>query len=449
VKIPALITLLVVVDQGLAAAPNPFTANPELQTIRSTSSQFVVAGPRNPGARLSTTNTDLVELSPGSLVVTCERVKQALLRELAAPDLWLGRIFVVVNPTLTNNQPPVVGAKPYADGWQYQVEMPRQIASPKLVRSLVQVLLLELANRYAVGRSSEIPLWLSEGLTQDLLQSGPAELVAGAPQTTVNLVQMSLSTREGIRRDPLRAARDRLQTHAALTFSHMSEVKAETLPEETWKTFQASAQLFVHELLQLPGGRLAVQSFVVQLPYYFNWQGAFLNAFKSQFPTLLSAEKWWAVVLVHFTGLDPHNAWSPEVAAAKLLQTLRPPVLVGAPTNNLTHRAELSVQQIIRDWEYLRQRSVVQGVVNQLRVLRFRMPVEYVPLVDEYRTTLEGYLAKRDKVGNARALPGHPETIADRLVRDVTQKLDELDQRRAGLIGAKPPPEKPAAKPAK
>ena len=452
-KVPAFIALLGVAGWCLAAAPNPPASNPDLQAIRSTSGQFVVTGRGNlpPGlpATLSSANSDLVELNPATLAVTCERVKQALLRQLAAPDVWLGRIHLVINLTLTNNQPAVIGAKPYTDGWRYQVELPRQIASPKLVRGIIQVVLLEIANRNSVGRSTEIPLWLSEGLTQILLQSGPAELVAGAPQTTVNLVQVSQSTREGVRRDPLKPVRERLETHAALTFSRMSEVKGGDLAEETWKTFQASAHLFVHELLQFRDGRASMQGLLVQLPYFLNWQGAFLAGFKTHFATLLEAEKWWSVVLVNFTGLNPHNAWAPEIAAEKLLDTLRPPVLVSGTAKDLPHRTRLSLQQIIGEWDYLRQRSVVQGVVNQLRVLRFKMPVESVLLVDDYRRTLEDYLVKRDKAGNARALAGHPETVADRLVRDVNRKLDELDQRRAALTGSRPASDKAASKPAK
>jgi hypothetical protein len=451
VRIPSFILWLGGIVACLAAAPDLFAAAPDSQSIRSSSAQFLVAGPRNvvPQLSLAPTNSDWVQLSPATLAVTCERVKQSLLRELSAPDVWLGRIFVVINPTLTNNQAAIIGVKAYSDGWQYQVELPRLMSGPKLVRGLVQVVLLEIANRKAVGRSTEIPLWLSEGLTQILLQAGPGELVAGAPQTTVNLVQMSLSTREGIRRDPLKTVRDRLGQHAALTFAHMCEVRSGELAEETWQTFQASAHLFVHELLQLSDGHLQVQNFLMLLPYYLNWQGAFLQAYQSHFATLLDAEKWWSVVLVRFTGLDPHNAWAPAVAMEKLVETLRPPVLLSGTGNDTTRRTKLSLQQIINEWDYLRQRGVVQGAVDQLRVLRLKMPVEYVPLVDDYRRALEDYLAKRDKAGAARSLPGHPETTADRLVRDVTRRLDDLDQRRAALTVPTRPADKAPARPAK
>src|SRR5439155_10295094 len=103
--------------------------------------------------------------------VTCERIKQALLRELALADLWRGRVYLEINSTLATNQAPIVFAKPYLDGWQYQVELAPSIERPKLVRGLVQVLLLEIANRNAGLRSAEIPLWLSECVAPTLVHA--------------------------------------------------------------------------------------------------------------------------------------------------------------------------------------------------------------------------------------------------------------------------------------
>ena len=54
-------------------------------------------------------------------------------------------------------------------------------------------------------------------------------------------------------------------------------------------------------------------------------QSAFLNAYRLQFPRLLDVEKWWAVILVHFTGLDPTQAWSLPVTLQKLEEALQPP----------------------------------------------------------------------------------------------------------------------------
>ena len=329
------------------------------------------------------------------------------------------------------------------------MELPRWIEKPKLVRGLVQVLLLEIANRNAGLRSAEVPLWLSEGLAQHLIQSSPVDLILQPPQWNLNRVNISWQMRQGVRRDPLRDAHERLQSHAALTFARLSDALPDPVPEETWKTFQASAQLFVSQLLLLPAGRATLVEMLYELPYYLNWQSAFLNAYRAHFPRLLDVEKWWAVVLVQFTGQDPTQAWSIPVALEKLNETLHPSVLVSATRKDLPQRARPSIQQIITDWEYLRQRIVLTGVTSQLLVVRFKTPPELTSLVEDYRATIESYVNKRDQAGLARSLPGLPPTRADLLVRDAAKKLNELDQKRASISATNAPPANALARPAK
>jgi len=264
-------------------------------------------------------------------------------------DLWRGRVYVQINSTLATNQAPIVFAKPYLDGWQYQVELARSIERPKLVSGLVQVLLLEIANRTAGLRSAEIPLWLSEGLAQALIHESVVDLVVPHPERNVNLVSLSWQARQAVRRDPLREARERLQTHAALSFTKLGIGLPNSAPDETWKTFQASAQLFLRELVRLPGGRSRLVQMLYELPHYLNWQTAFLDAFRGQFPRLLDAEKWWAVTLTHFTGQDPTQAWAMPVALQKLDEALHPPVLVSSNRKDMPQRMRMSVQRIIND----------------------------------------------------------------------------------------------------
>src|SRR2546428_3016444 len=96
-----------------------------VRTVNSSSGQFVVRGPAL--AQLSTNsgvaNSTLIELDPNILAVTCERIKQALLRELTLADLWRGRDYVEINSALSTNQAPLVFAKPYLNGWQHQGEL--------------------------------------------------------------------------------------------------------------------------------------------------------------------------------------------------------------------------------------------------------------------------------------------------------------------------------------
>lgn len=410
-----------------------------VRTAVSSSAQFVVRGSTTSqnsrgGPSIepaASTNAAIVELDPNLLAISCERIKHSLLRELGLPDLWRARIFVAINSTMPSNRPPVIGAKFYTDGWQYQVEVPTYIDKLKLVRGMVQVMLMEIANRNAVLRSAEIPLWLSEGLSHQIVDSTQEDLVFSTPKWTVNNVTLSMQNRQGIRPDPLKEARERLSTHAAFTFSRMGDPLPEQLPEETWKTYQACSQLFVNQLLALNGGRAAILRMLNLLPHYLNWQSAFLAAFQNIFPRLLDVEKWWAIVLVNFTGLDPMHAWSREIAVQKLDDALRPMVLVNSTAGSLPKRTRMPVQDIISQWDYLKQRIELKQITSQLVILRVKMPVEMVGLIEEYRTTIDSYISQRDQSGMPRALPGMAPLQADRLVRNTIKRLSDLDQKRA------------------
>jgi hypothetical protein len=220
-------------------------------------------------------------------------------------------------------------------------------------------------------------------------------------------------------------------------------------PAETWTTFRASAQLFVRELLRLPGGRARLVEMLYELPLYLNWQSAFLNAFRGLFPRLLDVEKWWAVTITHFTGQDPTQAWAMPVALQKLDEALHPPVLISASRKDMPQRSRMSVQRIIKEWDYLRQRIVLKGVTAQLFSVRLKTPPELIALVEEYRAAIESYLPKRDQIGMARSLPGLPPLRADFLVVDVVKKLDELDAKRAVVSATNAPPASASGKPAK
>jgi hypothetical protein len=348
-------------------------------------------------------------------------------------DFWYFPIYVLVNPAMPNGEPPAIGVRRIAGGWQYQVEVPRWTESAKLVRGIVQVLFLELANRTSLQRSAEIPLWLVEGFSQHLMASSPADLVVGHPNLTINGVQVRWQSRPPTPRDPLKDVRERLQQYAAFSFTHMGEIDPTQLSEETWKTFQACAHLFVSQLLNLPDARGQLGLMLAQLPHHLNWQIAFLNAFHSRFPRMLDAEKWWAVVLVHFSGLDSANAWSVELALAKIQQTITPPVLINRQPQELPLRANLRLQEIIDRFDYLRQRILLQDVIRQLQIIRVLTPPRIVPLLDNYRRTLEDYIQRRDRVGVARSLPGLPPLNSDRLVHEIIDRLDALDRARAEI----------------
>lgn len=417
---------------GLSAVAAEGSVGP---TLRSGSGQFVVAAP-GPGARfageLAATNTPgWIELEGPSLVLTCERVKHALLWELGALDRWQGTIYVVVNPAMTNNQAPLIGAQVFRQGWQYRLELPARMEVLALVRGVVHAVLLEMANRQAGTRSAEIPLWLAEGLTLHLVRSSLVDLAVAPPNETVARVGVNSKLWEVRRPDPLAEARERLRGHAAMSVARLGEVTPDALAPETWRTFQASAHVFVYNLLQLPGGRSRLLATIRGLPAVLNWQQAFLQAFQPGFARMLEVEKWWSVVLVRFTGQDPMNAWSRSEALARLASVLEPAVLTPATAGGASVRARLRLQELIRDWAYARQVPVLQQVQNQLAAIRVKLPPEAAVLADAYRQVLADYVEGRKRLSLMPVLAVIPSTSASGLVTGTNVRLDELDARRA------------------
>ena len=137
------------------------------------------------------------------------------------------------------------------------------------------------------------------------------------------------------------------------------------------------------------------------------------------------------------------------VALQKLDEALHPPVLVSANRKDMPQRARMSAQRIINEWDYLRQRIVLKSMTAQLFSVRLKSPPELIALVEEYRASIENYLAKRDQIGMARSLPGLPPMRADFLVADVVKKLEALDARRAAVSATNAPPAGLSGKPAK
>ena len=152
-----------------AACTEVFCVEPV--TLRSHSGQFLVRGLPLAAPLVAvapTSSVSYVRLDPTLLAVSCEGIKSAMLDELAMKDLWRGKIYIALHPLQDDREPIVVTSLHYADGWNYRLEIPEQVDGAQLVKSVVEVLLLEMANRTARSQQAELPLWLTEGLAAHL-----------------------------------------------------------------------------------------------------------------------------------------------------------------------------------------------------------------------------------------------------------------------------------------
>jgi len=405
-------------------------------------------------ARLSNleTNRNLAWLVPTLVPTSCERIKQSLWRELGVrpPPPWRGKIFLILTPVSSADDPVTITADQFRDRWQYRVELPQLVDRTRYVRAIIQVLLLEMANRNATARSAEIPSWLLEGLTQEVLASSTKdELIPPPPQPTSDIMRpaVSITYVNALKENPLRQAHEKLILTAPLSFQDLSWPGTEQVGMTISELYRDSAQLFVDQLLAMTDGPACLRAMIEALPEHFNWQFAFLRAFHSHFQRPLDIEKWWALQAVHFTGRDLAQMWPPEESWQKLDALVRSDVQIRFGTNDLPVHGEVSLQTIITDWDAARQTQALKAKLQELELLRIRVAPEFVPLATQYYQVIASYLSAREHPGSVLFFR---KKAATRHAADETvQQLAALDRQRILLrpitIKSSDPDGKPGA----
>jgi hypothetical protein len=408
-------------------------------SARSVSGQFVIHAPPFPSPAFPKLENDpgFVRLELALLTVSCERIKQLLYRSIGANASWRGKVYLALYPARDGNESITITSEKYRDGWQYRVEMPDIVERRRYVRAMVEVLLLEYANRNAGEHSAEIPVWLVEGFSQELLASNEIEIILPPPHGVVNGLNLTSTTINARKTDPLEKARQQLRMLPPLTFDGLSWPAEDTLSGEAGQCYRLSAQLLATRLLDLKDGPASLRSMLTELPQHYNWQFAFLNAFRSYFESPRDAEKWWALQVVRFTGRDVAQTWPLAESLQKLEQTIRSPVQIRATSSELPLHGDASLQTIIREWDPANQTQVLSSTLVQLDYLRFQVTPQLISLLDDYRQTIRAYLQTRDQAGffnfyrkNAAARKSSDRALA---------QLNELDARREAFRSSHEP----------
>jgi hypothetical protein len=415
-------------------------------SARSVSGQFVIVGADHISALAASpavaTNADFVRLEPALLAVSAERIKQSLWRELELkPDApWRGKIYLALHPAQSLDENVTIVSTPSASGWSYQVQLPDVLPRTRFARALVSALLLEFANRNAQSHSAEIPAWLADGLSQQLLSENSSEIILSTPNKVVNgLAQNRLVTTEsGI--DPLASARRVLRNFPALTFEQLNWPTDTQLNGDDGGAYRASAQLFVSELLSLKNGAAHLRAMLQKLPQFYNWQTAFQYAFCENFSKPLDVEKWWALQVVNFAARDPGPQWTPAASREKLDEILSVPVDMRFVSNALPTHAEVSLQAVIRNFDSARQTEILQIKLRDLGLAQLRMASQLAVLTSAYRRVIADYLG--DRIGSAplpRSANRASSSPRKAGTRETIKKLDALDaQRRTIETAIKP-----------
>jgi hypothetical protein len=412
--------------------------------IGSSSGQFFISV-RNgisPQSLELAAEPNMLALDPALLAVSCDRIKLEVLRALNMPDLWQGKIFVVVRPARTADDQIFVAAQRLGRYWHCNVNLPDAINQNRLVEAVVRATLLEIANRNATDQPTEVPEWLARGLTQQLIASSSVKIFLHSPQKpdpggylpvardTVDFSDAPQPAGSPTHKwNPLANAMDVLRTNEVLTFDQLSWPTDEQLNGSGADVYSSCAQLFVNELLHMKNGPASLQTMLAELPGYLNWQLAFDDAFQGAFKSPLEVEKWWALELAQFNGRDLLHLLTPAESSRQLDGVFQFPIDVqigrGAPM-----RTDISLQTIIRGWSRAQQLQMLKNKIWELGVLRMRISPAYIPLVDQYIQVLQEYYKKRSASTRIFAVMGF---ISDTSIPEAVTRLDALDVQRANL----------------
>jgi hypothetical protein len=295
---------------------------------------------------------------------------------------------------------------------------------------------LDFANRNNPPRCPELPVWLVEGFTRQLLASSELEIVLQPPVRRANGLPINDSfyesrrptTLASQRDDPLALARSVLRTNSYFSFEQLSWPVDDQLSGEKRDLFGCSAQLFVTELLAMNDGKSGMLGFLDQLPNYYNWQLAFLSGFHSSFNRPLDIEKWWNLRWMNFTATDATHRWLLAESWSRLDQSLQAQVETVVANDQLPRHSQASLQTLISKWDENSKPETLKAKLRELELLRLNVDPRVLPILDGYKRVLDGFL-KESKPSGITALM-HRRAAVENARSQAVKQLDLLDQQR-------------------
>jgi hypothetical protein len=402
--------------------------------------------PVEPGARRRfnppLTNHTLVRLDANLLAVSCERIKSALLSQLAATDQWHGKIHLTLHAPQVENEDINVTSALVAGGWMFNIDLPDVIEPDRLVRAVTQTLLAEMATRTGRAAPGQFPAWIADGLPQLLLADSEIELVLNSES---NVAEKNSFSQNSARRfkDVLTLAREKLAGQKPLPLAQLG-AWPDDMDAVAIQRFQGSELLFLHELLALKGGGAALAAALNEISADPDWRVGLVRAFKAHFRRIVDLEKWWALQSAYVSSRTPNQTWSPTETLNKLDVLLRCPLEIQVSSNEPALHTDASLQTIVRSWEFPQQEAMFREKIKLFDAVKLRAPKDLAGLISQYRTVLDTYLKRLGSSENStvkheafgRFSAGKPSKTSGvpdpglAAVKDALLQLEVLDKRR-------------------
>ena len=317
----------------------------------------------------------IVRVNSHSLILFAEETKKRMLRELGTTDLWSGHITLRIMD-LPAGTKPVMERQPFTDRWRYQLTMPEELPSRELLHALVGLLLEEYAGRYS-RKAPRIPLWLTEGFTELLMQKNGATLFTSLTLNRANIL---------FQPDFMRRSRVVLQKALPVSYLNLSLPPAELQLGAGLVRYRAHAHFFTAKLLARTDGARRMQFFIRETNRRANTQHALLAAF--DFKTMLAAEQWWSLEQTRFRNRDALNRWIPNVAQGHLTN------LLSVETEFADGRKSVPLREYLQTGGHAEHLKLLLPLVQKLMLVEINAPPQLTRITREYRTVLEQYIGK-------------------------------------------------------
>ncbi|MBI1840255.1 MAG: hypothetical protein HYR88_05315 [Verrucomicrobia bacterium] len=387
----------------------------------SVSEQFVATGvPFDAPSPVSLPRSaSYMQIEPDTAIVSCERIKAALLHELQLTDRWQGKVYVRLHVRRGDDEPVAVQGQEYPSGWVYSIDLPDLMDRRRFFNTIVQVLLLEIANRGTrnEGIPVDMPKWLEAGMPAHLEAQGSLSLLA----------EPFKGGTENQRPDrAVETLRQTLRETPPLALEELSWPDASGDPGFL-NRYRSSSHLLVRELLRMDHGARDMAVMLASLHNTLNWQTSFLQAYASRFQRMVDVDKWWGLTTALFLGRERSGELAFEEVVDQLGQILSVPLDITVDGESIQDAGRSSIQRAIERWDSTRVEALLNRKIARLQGLQWRSPPRIAPLVAGYRETLATYLAQRNATGGTSVEKVQLLPNAKVALKKCVRQLDELD----------------------